>query len=150
MTRFLLALLFVTLTLGARELSELTPYLDLNTTEEFKSLVTSEDDANARRPDNNKTILMYAVWVGNEAAVEHLISKGADVNAKDSKGATPLLLAIFKDHTQIALSLIDHGADVNATADDGMTPILMSRVRKNEKVEAAILKQSPPNTKESQ
>ena len=150
MARFLLALLFATLSLGARELSDLTPFLDINTTEAFKSLVTTEEDANARREDNNKTILMYAVWVGNEAAVEHLIAKGSDVNAKDSKGATALLLAIFKDHTKIALSLIDHGADVNATADDGMTPLLMSRVKQNKTVEEAILKQSPPQNKEEE
>lgn len=149
MTRFLFAAFLLALSLNARELSELTPFLDVNTTERFISLVNTEDDANAKRPDNNKTILMYAVWVGNEAAVEHLIAKGADVNAKDAEGVTPLLLAIYKERTAIALSLIDHGADVNATAHDGSTPLLMSRIRKNETVEKAILAKSLSQNKEA-
>ena len=135
--------------LGARELSELTPYLDRNTTDTFRSLVVTHGDANARRSDNNKTILMYAVWVGNDDAVYYLMAKGADVNARDAEGVTPLLLAIYKDRTDIALSLIDHGADVNTSANDGTTPLIMSRVRGNERVEQAILKQIQPTSKET-
>lgn len=139
MTRLLLPLLLASLFADARELSELTPYLDLNTTDRFVSLVTTEEDANARRDDNNKSILMYAVWIGNDAAVTHLIAKGADVNAKDAEGITPLLLAIYKERTAIALRLIAAGSDVNASANDGMTPLMLSRFKGNKSVEDAIL-----------
>lgn len=142
MTRFLFAIPLLTASLAATDLADLVPYLDVNSTAHFKTLVTDEESANARRSDNNKTVLMYAVWVGNEAAVDHLVARGADVNARDVEGVTPLLLSIYRDRTAIALKLIAHGADVNATAKDGSTPLIMSKFRGNKAVEEALLKAS--------
>jgi ankyrin repeat protein len=148
MTRFLLALPLLATAIAAAGITDLIPYLETNTTSHFKSLITTPDDANAKRPDNNKTILMYAVWVGNAEAVTHLLDRGADVNAKDSGGATALLLAVFRNRTEIALELIRRGADINTTADDGMTPLMMSRVRQNRTIKDAILQQAASHTKE--
>ena len=148
MARFLLALPLLATLIAAAEITDLVPHLETNATAQFKALVITPEDANAKRPDNNKTILMYAVWVGNSEAVTHLLERGGDVNAADSGGATALLLAIFKNHTEIALELIRRGADVNATAKDGMSPLLMSRVRRNQAVEDAIMQHATPQTKE--
>ena len=41
---------------------------------------------------------------------EHLIANGADVNAKDKDGKTPLKLAIEKDNKEIIILLRKHGA----------------------------------------
>lgn len=151
MTRLLLLLPLFCAHLAAADITALIPYLDANATAAFAERVTTAEDANAKRPDNSKTILMYAVWVGNEPAVRHLIECGADVNAKDGQGATALLLAAFKDQTEIAALLIEAGADVNATADDGTTPLIMSRIRQNQSLEEAILKAStPPQQKEDE
>ena len=151
MTRYLLALPLFCASLAATDITTLIPYLDANSTGAFSERVTTPGEANAKRPDNNKSILMYAVWVGNEPAVRHLIDRGADVNAKDSQGVTALLLAIFKDHTAIATLLIRSGADVNATADDGTTPLIMSRIRQNKTVEDALLEAvTPPQHKEDE
>jgi ankyrin repeat protein len=125
--------------LKAVDIATLIPYLDINSTTTFKSMVTNAEEANAKRSDNQKSILMYAIWLGNDDAVRHLLEKGAEINAKDSEGVTPLLLAIYKDRTEIALELIKRGADVNATAKDGSTPIIMSTFKKNKAVEKAIL-----------
>jgi ankyrin repeat protein len=48
--------------------------------------------------------------------VKLLISKGADVNVKDKKGWTPLLLALLSenDNKEIIKLLVSEGADVNA------------------------------------
>ncbi len=142
MSRFLLAVPLFAAYLAAADLADMVPYLDINSTAHFKSLVTGTEEANAKRSDNNKTILMYAVWVGNLETVQHLLSKGADINAKDSEGITPLLLAIYTDRTEIAAILIQQGADVNASAYDGTTPLMMSRIRQNKEIEEALLKSS--------
>lgn len=53
---------------------------------------------------------------------ELLIAKGADVNAKDEYGETPLYIAAHSDK-DIAELLIAKGADVNARTKRGDTPL---------------------------
>ena len=50
-------------------------------------------DVNAK--DDGRTPLSYAASWGDEEIAELLIAKGADVNAKDEDGTTPLDWAIF-------------------------------------------------------
>jgi ankyrin repeat protein len=51
---------------------------------------------------------------GNIEAVKQHLDDGADVNAKNDNGETPLHLAAMEDHKEIAELLITKGADVNA------------------------------------
>ena len=51
-----------------------------------------------------------------------LIAKGADVNAKDMKGRTPLHEAAASGHKEIVEVLVTKGADVNANIG-GWTPL---------------------------
>ena len=71
------------------------------------------------------TPLHQAVNAGDIERVKSLLSDGADVNAKDDKGNTPLhLLARYGYKKQdIAELLIAKGADVNARNKDGWTPL---------------------------
>jgi ankyrin repeat protein len=117
--------------------------LDRNDTAAFKRMVQTVDDANTRRSDNNKSILMYAAWVGNDEALKHLISKGADVNAIDAGGATALHLSIWKDRTDIAVFLLEHGASATAMSHDGMTPSDIAVLRSNTPIMEAIEKNKP-------
>ena len=54
-----------------------------------------------------------AAQFGNSAEVQNLISQGADVNAVDNFGHTPLHSAIIGNHLSIMQILVPAGANVN-------------------------------------
>jgi ankyrin repeat protein len=56
--------------------------------------------------------LLYAAV--HKEIIELLIAKGADVNAKNNSGWTPLLMAVLGDRKEVIELLIAKGADVNA------------------------------------
>ena len=69
-----------------------------------------------------------AAKTGNIEAVKQHLAAGADVNALDHEGNTPLFYAVFNDQTKIIRLLIDKGADVNgkrkaADHTNGVTPL---------------------------
>lgn len=78
---------------------------------------------NARGPGGT-TPFMYAIVYADEATIRELIAKGADVNARNDAGATPLLWAAA-DVAKARL-LIESGADINARSLDGRTPLLVA------------------------
>lgn len=56
--------------------------------------------------------------------VQLLISKGADVNAKNSDGCTPLHMAAMTGYSSAIIEmLLSSGADVNSKTNDGETPL---------------------------
>jgi len=70
-----------------------------------------------------------AVLSGDIGLVRSVISGGADVNAKDEAGFTPLFRAAGKGQTEIAEVLITGGASVNATDQYGNTPLHFAAVQ---------------------
>ncbi|MDQ7827349.1 MAG: ankyrin repeat domain-containing protein [Candidatus Eremiobacteraeota bacterium] len=78
--------------------------------------------AHAKTANGGITALMIAAGQGKKDIVELLISKGADVNAKDGTGMTALFRAmVSKDILELLLS---SGADINVKALKGMTPLM--------------------------
>ncbi len=138
-----LILVVVSLTLNAADILDLVGLLDRNDMATFQSRVQNLSDANSAREDNNKTILMYACWVGNMDAVQYLISKGADINAQDVNGATALHLAAWKGYTPIALYLLQNGASGSAMSKEGLTPLDIAKMKGNEDIATAIIKAAP-------
>lgn len=62
------------------------------------------------RNHNGETALHWAIEGNNKPMVEFLIANGADVNAKNDRGHTPLLWADGYVRTEIAALLRKHGA----------------------------------------
>ena len=64
--------------------------------------------------------------IGNQFRTENttrLLALGADVNAVDNVGMTPLHFAAQSDSIDIVKILLEANANVNAVAEDGCTPL---------------------------
>jgi hypothetical protein len=66
-----------------------------------------------------------AAFAGDKEAAEMLLAHGADVDAKNQNGETPLNETALseKGGAAVAELLLDHGADVNAKGGRGCTPL---------------------------
>ena len=71
-----------------------------------------------------------AAHTGNIEAVKKHLASGANLNAKDSEGGTPLHHAAWNGHKEVAELLIEKAADVNALGDNG-TPLDWAIFRKH-------------------
>ena len=73
-----------------------------------------------------------------------LLARKADVNARTSLGATPLHMAAFRGHEEIARLLLAHHAEVNPGAALGgiavptLTPLFVAAQRGYDKVAALL------------
>ena len=70
--------------------------------------------------------LFNAVKKGELVPAIYAIEEGADVNARDRSGWTPLMFLARTGRTVLTDTLIDFGADVNATNRDGRTPLMIA------------------------
>lgn len=58
--------------------------------------------------------LFRAAHEGDVAGIERLVAEGADVDARDSRGRTPVHVAAFASEDEALRSLAEAGADMNA------------------------------------
>ena len=73
------------------------------------------------RDNEGRTPLHLALYIGDVSLAEFLVANGADVNARNDYGDTPLHEA--EDEAKMAGILIGRGSDVNARNYDGETPL---------------------------
>lgn len=72
--------------------------------------------------------LHAAVFGGTVAEVKELIAADADLNERDPQGRTPLMLAGYRKHHEIAQLLIKAGADLNALENSAYDLLTISSV----------------------
>jgi ankyrin repeat protein len=109
----------------------------------IKKLLDKGIDVNSRiEGEYSGTVLHTALANASVDCVKLLLERGAQVNAKNPQGETPLHLAargsqytghsdrkLSDAYVEIARLLIDAGADVKARAEDGDTPLLTAARR---------------------
>nr|XP_056721279.1 rabankyrin-5 [Euleptes europaea] len=93
--------------------------------------------------DGQSPLHLAACW-GLEEVVQCLLEFGANVNAQDAEGRTPIHVAIINQHAVIIQLLISH-PDIHLNMRDrqGMTPFACAMTYKNNKAAEAILKREP-------
>lgn len=70
--------------------------------------------------------LLKASEKGDVDGVISLLDRGADIEARNNDGDTPLLRACTTNHTKIVELLLNSGADIENRNDEGYTPLLLS------------------------
>src|SRR5262249_46377464 len=68
--------------------------------------------------------LVTAIRDADVYAVRKLIENGADVNARDAEGNTPLMVASFYSSPNCVALLLEKGADANAANQAGVTALI--------------------------
>ena len=78
--------------------------------------------------------LIQAARTGNHEAVKQHLASGADVNATDRIGRTPLHFASSVGDKKFVEFLITKGADLNAKDQNGRTPLDRTIFHKHSKI----------------
>jgi len=81
--------------------------------EELAMLVLSGSPVPLEVSDNINDILIWACRYNHIRLAKLLISKGADVNARDINGYTPIHKSALNGHTEIVRLLIANNVNVN-------------------------------------
>jgi uncharacterized protein len=149
MRSLLAGALFAAAAFGASntEIADVAMKGDMDT---LRTLVKQHpNDVNATLPDGG-TALLWAVYWNDEAAVKALLSAGANVDAANRYGVTPLSQASINGNAQIVEALLKAGADANTFQAEGQTA-LMSAARSGsaEAVKALLDHGAEVNAKES-
>ena len=81
----------------------------------------------------------------NVEKAREAIEKGANVNAKDKDGSTPLMIAVFmiaafNGNVELAKLLIERKADVNAKDNNGWTPLIEAAFHGNVELVKLLIK----------
>jgi ankyrin repeat protein len=133
-----------------------------------KAIIEADPKAVNARDNKAASPLHLAAELCNQQMVELLLSKGADVNARDDDGETPLFRPIIggpmistlsgpfsgtlsapkqiNTPLQVVILLLSKGADADAEANDGETPLQWAAGRGDtEIVELLLKKGAKPN-----
>ncbi len=95
---------------------------------------------NASDPGFNRgTALHHAAKLGNQAIMEVLLAREADVNAEDANGQTPLCIAARQGNVEIVKMLLNYRANVYLPNSDVLTPLQLAADRGHLEVVKVLL-----------
>lgn len=91
------------------------------------------------KPDSPTRGLWQIAKTGDLQQLLQLLVRGADVNASNESGVTPLMVAAFHGRLEMVRALTDHGADLNATDHDGFTAVMLAEHGGHEEIVRTLL-----------
>ena len=86
-----------------------------------KSVAQNKMDVN-QVADGGVTPLHHAVYY-NKKAIAYLVHDGANINARDEEGNTPLMLASMSGRVDEVEILVRLGADINISNNSNLSPL---------------------------
>jgi truncated hemoglobin YjbI len=92
-----------------------------------RALVRGGAKVEAHDGAKNCTALHMAARRGSVEIAGALLDCGADIEARDSVGETPLRRSVNCDKVEVAALLISRGADIHSQGSKGRTPFLAAR-----------------------
>jgi len=98
-------------------------------------------DVEARGGDYGQTCLITAAIFGHLAICRLLIDEGAQVEAKDGGGCTPLHRAAMRGYVEIVRLLCDRGADVEARDNDRWRPLHIAAINGHNSVVKELIEE---------
>jgi hypothetical protein len=108
---------------------------------EILKLFPEEADIHHRLLEFNKTLLHLAADLNQLAVVKTLLAcDSITIDARDSDNRTPLYLAAWMGHFEIAQLLLDHKADPNATNSRDQTLLIVAAIGGHLQVAELLLK----------
>ena len=98
-------------------------------------------DVHARSTNSMTNTALHAALAGTArlTLVERLLDRGADVNAVQGGGYTPLHEAVLKGNREVVALLLRRGADVRAATDDGRSALALAQEHGHDDVVRLLL-----------
>lgn len=97
-----------------------------NNVKKLSDLIDIGVDVNQRDTDTSNSALHLAAMRGQKHAIYFLIDQGADIDAQNRKGSTPLHLLVNNRFNNLAVWMVKQGADINIEDVRGFTPYDMA------------------------
>jgi len=88
-----------------------------------QSLLDAGANIDGQGGQDNSTLIFEAAKEQSMDMLELLLTRGADIEARDSQGRTALSQAAFQGDASAVQRLLDHKADISAMNSDGYTPL---------------------------
>lgn len=101
---------------------------------------TDKDPGLLRAQADGTTALHWAVFYDQSELVKRLVKAGADVDASNLYGVTPLSLACELGHDDSGITLIENGADVEKSRLGGERPLMLAARQGSLRLVEALIK----------